>query len=511
MGNTLQKDSSSDKRFGDSLLAQEVKKIMMDQTATYKDKVVKIHLAKACCRDVVRKGIDQEVTNVVSIAFPRAVPKDDTRCKNDGICLTTDYVGFQVNDDRDKYCSKGKTVGDVDLSLIRPQGGAGNSTCDMFMMDYCAKTLHEQGCIKMGKNKAGATKPQFTSFQENKMCYDVENKMNYGPPECHCLNSIFGPNLNTWPARDPIAPFGDKNPYGLEGRQTSLDNNFTKYSINLFGMDSTKQYPAALDQRCSSRKSNGDSNRSLAYVLGKDAVEKSMTICMNQINISDSNIGTANLDDIKQENNCGGPKAEPSKDDIPVNNDKKVDADAIAKADAEAKAKAAAEAKAKADAAAKAKADADAKAKADADAKKAKDEMEALKNQLEQTKAKAEADAAKAKADADAKAKADAIAAADKANADAKARADAEAKAKADAAKAKADADTKAKADAEAKSKEEAEAKAKAIAKAEDESKQRMYYIGGIIGILLMIIVLFFIFKGKKGTQESQNIQDSDE
>ena len=73
MGNTLQKDSSSDKRFGDSLLAQEVKKIMMDQTTTYKDKVVKVHLAKACCRDVVRKGIDQEVTNVVSIAFPKAL------------------------------------------------------------------------------------------------------------------------------------------------------------------------------------------------------------------------------------------------------------------------------------------------------------------------------------------------------------------------------------------------------------------------------------------------------
>ena len=397
MGNTLQKDSSSDKRFGDSLLAQEVKKIMTDQTSTYKDKVVKVHLAKACCRDVVRKGIDQEVTNVVSIAFPKALAKDDTRCQKDGICLGTEYVGFQINDDREKHCKKGNNVGDVDLSLIRPQGGAGNSTCDMFMMDYCAKSLHDQGCLKMGKNQAGSIKPQFANFQENKMCWDVENKMNYGPPECHCLNSIFGPNLNTWPARDSITPFGDKNPYGLEGRFTSLDNNFTKYSLNIFGMDSTKQYPASLDTRCSSRKANGDSNRSLAYILGKDAVEKSMTICMNQINVTDSNIGKANLEDIKQENNCGGPKAEPSKDDIPVNVDKKVDPDAVAKADAEAKAKAKLAADAKANAEAKDKAAAEAKAKSEAEAKKQKEEMETLKKQLEEAKNKANADAAKAK------------------------------------------------------------------------------------------------------------------
>ncbi len=502
MGNTLQKDANSDKRFGDSLLAQEIKKIMIDQTATYRDKVVKIHLAKACCRDVIRKGIDQEVTNVVSVAFPKALAKDDARCQKDGICLGTDYVGFQINDDREKYCKKGNAVGDVDLSLIRPQGGDGNSTCDMFMIDYCAKSLHDQGCLKMGKNRAGATKPQFANFQENKMCWDVENKMNYGPPECHCLNSIFGPTLNTWPARDSLAPFNDKNPYGLEGRQTSLDNNFTKYSLNIFGMDSTKQYPAALDTRCSSRKANGDSNRSLAYVLGKDAKEKSMTICLNQINISDSNIGKANFDDIKQENNCGGPKAEPSRDDTPVNIDKKADPDAIAKADAEAKAKAAAEAKAKADAAAKAKADADAKAKAEADAKKQKEEVEALKKQLEAAKNKSNIDAAKAKEEADAKAKAEAAKA--KADADAKAKAVADAKIKEEqaiaASRVKAE-EAMARAVQEAKVKAEQEAKLKA----ENEAKQRMYYLGGGIGLLLIAIVLFFMLRGNNKTKEESD------
>ena len=102
MGNTLSKDEYSDKRFGDSLLAKEVKKIITNQETVYLGKPVKIHLAKACCRDVVRKGIDQEVTNVVSVAFPKALSKDNPRCKTDGICLGTSYVGYQIDDDKDK-------------------------------------------------------------------------------------------------------------------------------------------------------------------------------------------------------------------------------------------------------------------------------------------------------------------------------------------------------------------------------------------------------------------------
>ena len=507
MGNTLQKDSSSDKRFADTLLAQEVKKIMTDQTTTYRDKVIKVHLAKACCRDVVRKGIDQEVTNVVSIAFPKALAKDDSRCQKDGICLGTDYVGFQINDDREIYCKKGNKVGDVDLSLIRPQGGDGNSTCDVFMMDYCAKSLYDQGCVKMGKNQSGAIKPQFANFQENKMCWDVENKMNYGPPECHCLNSIFGPNLNTWPARDVVAPFGDKNPYGLEGRQTSLDNNFTKYSLNIFGMDSTKQYPAALDTRCSSRKSNGDSNRSLAYVLGKDAKEKSMTICLNQINVVDSNIGKANLDDIKQENNCGGPSATPSNDDTPVNVDKKLDTGAIAKADADAKAKAAAEAKIKADTEAKAKADADAKAKQQA-------ELDALKKQLEDTKKSKEDADTKAKLDDKIKAEQAIVAEKQRVELEAKQKAELEAKQKAELeAKQKLDKEIKLKADQEAQIKTAQEAKLKADQeaklKADQEAQLRMYYLGGGIGLLLIAIVLFLMFRG--GNKSKQTESESEE
>ena len=500
MGNTLQKDSDLDKRFSDSLLAQEVKKIMMGQTTTYRGKVIKIHLAKACCRDVVKKGIDQDTTNVVSIPFPKALDKNDTRCKIDKICLTTENVGFQIDDDREKYCNKGSNVGDVDLSIIRPQGGAANSTCDMFMIDYCAKTLYDQGCIKMGKNQAGVIKPQFTNYEENKMCWDADKKMNYGPPECHCLNSIFGPNLNTWPARDGLAPFADKNPYGLESRWTSTDNNSTKYSLNIFGMDSTKQYPAALDTRCSSRKEYGDSGRSVAYTLGRDAKEKSMTICLNQINISDSNIGNANLADINQENDCGGPKATPSKDDIPINIEKKVESDAVAKADADAKAKA--------------KADADAKAKLDADAKKQKEDMEILKKQLDDTKNKANTDLLKAKEEAE-KIKAKEEAEKSKAKEEVvKIKAYADAQADIAATKIKNDIETKARLQAELEA-SLAEQEAKLLAEqeakllAEKTSKQRMYYLGGGIGLLLIIGVLFFMLTGS--SKNNEDIEDNNE
>jgi hypothetical protein len=269
MGNTLSKDEYSDKRFGDSLLAKEVKKIITNQETVYLGKPVKIHLAKACCRDVVRKGIDQEVTNVVSVAFPKALSKDNPRCKTDGICLGTSYVGYQIDDDKDKYCKQGTVIGDINLAINLDKTVKSNSTCDNFMIDYCAKTLYEQGCTKMGKNLKGNIVPQFSNKQLNKMCWNEENKMHYGPPECECLNSVVGTNLNTWPARMELPPFGSDNPYGLEG--TKLDTTSkTKYSLNIFNTDSTKQYPVQLDPRCTTGSTSGDSGRSKAYLLSKD-------------------------------------------------------------------------------------------------------------------------------------------------------------------------------------------------------------------------------------------------
>ena len=505
MGNTITK-SSDDKRIGDSLLAKEVKNILQNQTSTYRDKQIRIHVAKACCRDVVRPDIEKEQNNVVSIAFPRPLNPKDERCAKNGVCLDTGYVGLQIADDRSKWCGTDKDGGIAGYNFSTIRGGGSNSVCDNFMMDYCAKNLYEQGCVKMGKNKAGALVPQFSNPSENKMCWDSENKMNYGPPECHCLNSLFGPNLNTWPAKEiEDKTFGTKNPYGLEGRQTSLDNNFSKYTLNIFKADKPKQFPRVLDARCAIRASGGDSSRSRAYTLAQDD-NGNVSICLNQINIADSNIGNANFEDIKQENNCGGPpasKQEPTTDSVSVNPDQKIDpaikaaADKKILDDAATKKKAEDEAKAVAEAliVAKAKSETDAKAAATA-----KQEAELLvnKSKADAEKAKADADKAKAKANADtAKAKADADAAATKAKADADA-ATVKAKADADAAtaKAKADADS-----AIAKTKVIAETLA---AEAAEKSRNTMYIGGGIL-LLIIIGVLIYIMSGKSKPTNSED------
>ena len=471
MGNTITK-SSDDKRFGDSLLAKEIKNIVENQTSTYKDKEIKIHVAKACCRDVVRPDIGKEQNNVVSIAFPRALDPNDERCAKQGVCLDTTYVGFQIEGNREEWCGNENSGGKAGYNFSTIRGGGANSVCDNFMMDYCAKSLYEQGCVKMGKNRSGALVPQFSNAAENKMCWDVENKMNYGPPECYCLNSLFGPNLNTWPAKEiEDKTFGTKNPYGLEGRYTSLDNNFSKYTLNIFKADKPKQFPRVLDARCAVRATGGDSGRSRAYTLAQDD-NGNVSICLNQINIADSNIGNANFEDIKQENNCGGPPAtaqEPTESGVPTNPDQKIDP-------AE---KAAADKKILDDAAAKKKAEDEAKAVADAltaAKKKAEDDAKAAEI------AKQEADIAKAKADAVALI-AKEEAAAVKAEADAAA------------AKVKADADA-------------AIAKAKAMAEElalENEIKQRnTMFIGGGILLLIIIGVIIFMMSNKSKPTESE-------
>lgn len=500
MGNTITK-SSDDERFGDSLLAKEIKNIVQNQTSTYKDREIKIHVAKACCREVVRPDITNEQNNVVSIAFPIAADPKSERCAKNGICLETGYVGFQIADDRAKWCGSDKEPGLAGYNFSTVRGGGANSICDNFMMDTCAKNLYEQGCIKMGQNKAGALVPQFANSAENKMCWDSDNKMNYGPPECHCLNSMFGPNLNTWPAKElNDKTFGTKNPYGLEGRQTDGYNTFSKYSLNIFKAANNQQYPRALDTRCSAASDSGSSKKSKAYTLERDKTQN-MTICLNQINIADSNIGNANLDDIKQENNCGGPppsKQEPTSDSVPVNPDQKIDPALVAAADKKILDDAAAKKKAEEEAKAIADALAAAKAKSDSDAKIAL----AAKEEAELLSIKAKTDAEKAKLDAE------------KAAADAKAKADTDtAKAKEDAdaatAKAKADADAataKVKADAEA-----AVAKAKAMAEtlameAAEKSRNTMFIGGGVL-LLIIIGIIIFMMSGKS---KPTNLEDDE-
>ena len=81
MGNSIIK-SSEDNRFNDSLLATEVKKIIMDKTSNYNNMPIKQYLAEACCKDVIKTGIDDK-EKVVLIAFPKALDKNDPICLSD--------------------------------------------------------------------------------------------------------------------------------------------------------------------------------------------------------------------------------------------------------------------------------------------------------------------------------------------------------------------------------------------------------------------------------------------
>jgi len=531
MGNSLSVDQYSNKRFNEeNVFARTIKDIITEQEIVYLGKPVKKHLAKACCMGAVQKNLyngnkSSQPHNIVSIAFPKALNKNDERCKINGICLGVDYVGYQISGDKDNLCKQGGKIGNIDLTVNQNPDNPNNSTCDNFMIDQCAKTLHEQGCTRMGKNLKGNIVPQFANITSNKMCWNEDQKMNYGPPECECLNSIVGVNLNTWPSRRDLPPFGSNNPYGLSGTKLDLKSD-TKYSLNIFQTDSTKQYPKQLDPRCTTSSTRGDTGISKAYLISKDNQKETVTICMNQINFIDSNITNLKMDDIKQENNCGPMSNKQQTDDTKIDPTKQTSSEAVAKADAEIKAKADAEAKAKADAAAKAKADAEAKAKADAAEKKQKAEVDALKRLLEEAKAKAETES-KAKADAEAKAKTES-----------KAKADAEAKAKKDQdaaiklkeeemAKMKKDLEIKAKANLDAK-KSVGDIANNALSKTKDAAGNVVpvandflktisktvgfnvswIHIGGVIFVLLLII--FVSSSSKKSKRKSYSYDEDD-
>jgi hypothetical protein len=466
MGNSITK-TDVDKRFNDSLLAQEIKKIMMEYSYSDADKTndpfnptyknIRPHLAKACCKEVIAPGISSKATSFVSIPFPKPGDLTSTRCKTDGVCFDTEYYGLQIDGERDKYCGTGTTVGLAGYNFTTTRDGLGNSICDNYMLDYCAKSLYDQGCLSVKKNSAGKLVSQITDSKTNPMCLNVDKKIHYGPPECECLNSMFGPNLNTPPAR--LIGDNSSNPYGLEGSNTVTSNDYTKYSLSVFKQGKNLQKPRSLDVRCTEGAERGGTVKASAYTLFGDSTA-GLTICLNQININDSNIGNANLEDVKQSNNCGGGAQEPAKEDVPAVINPAMKEEALAKVDVAA----------------------DVAKKAET-AEAAKPKPPAASTPATDTSA---ASAAIAKADADAKAKADG---------DAKARADA---------KAKADAEAKAKADAEAKAKADADADEKAKAKA-DADRKTMIIIGIAVFVLIIGLVLIIYFATKDSNNSYQN------
>jgi hypothetical protein len=565
MGNTLTggpnaKPQPTDKRFNNSSVAQTVREITMNRHERLAGKLVKINIAKACANQVISKGASERST-VATIQLPFFDPEHESKINEykescmkidpadklpkdqkeanikkclEGVRsypLRTQYIGLQIDDDREKYCGneKGDSIGIAGINLSMNRGSENNSrsNTDNFMLNYCAKSLYDRGCIRMGtrvlkrnilvdakgneidtKSLPKDTKqrsvalagskpsvretrisvPELVPAKENPSCYN-NGLLDYGTPECSCLNSFAGPNLNTWPSDspdiDPDFP-NSRNPYGLVRPNISSSdsggNSWTKYSLNIFGQDSQVQYPIQIDKTCHSRQI-GDKSTGAgpAYTLAAFKPKEGVQICINQINVINSNIGNLDISDVKQ--SCGAASkdvevkgASVGQDDVDpvklwernqretaelervekekienerrevekkkiqdqliatqkalaeVERQKQVEAAARAKAEADARAKADAEAKAKAEAAAKAQADA--KAKADADAKAQADALALARTESERNAAiKAAADKAAADKAAADKAAAD-KAVADKAAAD-KAAAEANAQAKA--------------------------------------------------------------------------------
>jgi len=332
MGNSITK-SSTDLRFGDSLLAKEIKSIIMDYSYSddyktidnkniktndiYNDtyKNIKPNLAKACCKEVIYPGVSLAQNKIVSIPFPDPSNLTTTRCTEEGICLGTDYVGLQIDDERAKYCGDGSKVGIAGYNFTTMRDGVSNSVCDNYMIDYCAKSLYEQGCLAVNTNSAGKPVPQFSDTQINKLCLTADKKNYAGPPECQCLNSMFGYNLNSAPAKKIGG--NTSNPYNLDGLNTMDGNTITKYSLDIFKNEPAYQKPRALDKRCTTASDGGNSGRASAYTLVGDNTG-SLTICLNQINILDSNVGEANIAYIKQSNNCGNPTPPPKTTGLPT-------------------------------------------------------------------------------------------------------------------------------------------------------------------------------------------------
>merc|ERR1711998_399208 len=193
MGNTLITANENRNIRQDTLLGKEISKILREKTEVYdKDlrngKLVSqpTNQIRACCLDVIKENPGRN--DFITIKLPEALDETNEDCKNNGKCIGYYKVGLQFPFKRSDKCS-------VDFQ----KGGGG--VCDRWMVNKCA-----------------------------------------------CINSATGYNLN----RDPSNKIKGglafennfQNPYGLTGSDL---NNYTKYSLNVFGYDPQYQMPQLFD------------------------------------------------------------------------------------------------------------------------------------------------------------------------------------------------------------------------------------------------------------------------
>ena len=315
MGNQLVVSHGNNNHLNSSILGKKAKQALTNITEEIYDNegnIIKIPVNKwrACCMNTMNKKGSDDLNSFVTARLPYVL--NDEECKNTGDCLGDIKVALSIEDE-DNYCEN------LDLDGTKPlpdQGGVPKKNkflCNKFMVNSCAKSLYEQGCLICTKNDPNDEycTPQWNSY--NKNCFDRKSKeLIHGLDECSCINSTFGFSLNTNPSdqvKEVEYPKNEVNPYTIDDFDSSLtdeNNRFTKYSLDLFDYPTPYQRPINFDKNCSANVASGgsyQSGSSAPYLLANYV--QPTTICLNQIKIGNSKIGEANLKNIQQNNSCG--------------------------------------------------------------------------------------------------------------------------------------------------------------------------------------------------------------
>ena len=315
MGNII--SNTNEEIRTDTQLGREIYNIFHNQTIKNNNKVqyftdpnknndIKINQLKACCIGAV--GTNNETNRTLGIPLPYLKPEIkniDTDCKMGENCLETKNVGYKVilnsATDRPNICGDG-----MDNTATTDKA----RNCDALVVDSCAKELYDQGCLVLTNNRTSSGVRRAKWNTQNPECSRIANGnpiIYTGSPLCSCANSMFGPNLNMKPSQSlQQNPEKDKNPYGLTNSDYNINfdtgNQNTVYSLNIFNRETNEQAPGFIDSRCMREKVL---SRNSAYNLVDDRGQRSMTICINSFNLTDSNIGKAYLENNTFENNCG--------------------------------------------------------------------------------------------------------------------------------------------------------------------------------------------------------------
>tara|TARA_B100001093_G_scaffold514427_1_gene588408 strand:+ start:815 stop:2281 length:1467 start_codon:yes stop_codon:yes gene_type:complete len=303
----------------DSYLGNKVKNVLANKTIKgFNDDGteiidVPINKQRACCMDVLRKEDEINTTDFIIDKVPYAL--NDNLCKYNGQCLVDESLALQVTDPSGKeYCSSnGLNKVAVNSSNSSGKIKRKNQKCDSIMVNNCAKTLYDQGCLICTKDDPTDKNcvPKWNTNNVN--CFTRDRGRLYdGLAECSCINSPYGFTLNTNP--------GDKirggleftslkdNPYvkdGIDNKTLSSGNTYTKYSLDILDNPASLQYPQLLDEQCQHSVQSVRGGTSNPYLLYQYRNNNDITLCLNSISIGNSQIGKANMTNIQQSNTCG--------------------------------------------------------------------------------------------------------------------------------------------------------------------------------------------------------------